>query len=244
MDLLDVLVIWFFIYHIYNFIKGTRAVPMTIGLIIILIMSVLAPIFNLSAMSWLFKNLRTIWLIAFVVIFQPELRRMLMYLGQTRLVRFFVKVTGTRIIEELAKATIELREKGYGALIVIVRDMGVKTILETGVNIQAEVSVPLIVPIFNPRSPLHDGAMIIQNELISAAKCILPLSQNPHIDPELGTRHRAALGLAEESDAMIIIVSEETGNISVAMNGELKIDLDYDQLKQVLIEGFRFSAET
>ena len=244
MDLLDVLVIWFFIYHIYNFIKGTRAVPMTIGLIIILIMSVLAPIFNLSAMSWLFKNLRTIWLIAFVVIFQPELRRMLMYLGQTRLVRFFVKVTGTRIIEELAKATIELREKGYGALIVIVRDMGVKTILETGVNIQAEVSVPLIVSIFNPRSPLHDGAMIIQNELISAAKCILPLSQNPHIDPELGTRHRAALGLAEESDAMIIIVSEETGNISVAMNGELKIDLDYDQLKQVLIEGFRFSAET
>ena len=244
MDLLDVLVIWFFIYHIYNFIKGTRAVPMTIGLIIILIMSVLAPIFNLSAMSWLFKNLRTIWLIAFVVIFQPELRRMLMYLGQTRLVRFFVKVTGTRIIEELAKATIDLREKGYGALIVIVRDMGVKTILETGVNIQAEVSVPLIVSIFNPRSPLHDGAMIIQNELISAAKCILPLSQNPHIDPELGTRHRAALGLAEESDAMIIIVSEETGNISVAMNGELKIDLDYDQLKQVLIEGFRFSAET
>jgi len=242
MDVLDILVIWFLVLKVYQFIKGTRAVPMAIGLVIILILSVLAPMFRLSAISWLFENLRTIWLIAFVILFQPELRRLLMYLGQSRLVRLFVKVTGSRVVEEIVKAAIELRERGYGALIVMVRDTGVKTILETGVSIQAEVSVPLILSIFNPRSPLHDGAIIVQNELISAAKCILPLSQNPHIDQELGTRHRAALGLAEESDAMVIVVSEETGKISIAMDGALQRDFNYDDLKKVLTEGYHFSV--
>jgi diadenylate cyclase len=244
MDVLDILIIWYIVYKIFQFIKGTRAVPMAIGLVIILLLSVVAPVFNLSAITWLFKNLRTIWLIAFVILFQPELRRMLMYLGQTRLVRFFVKVTGNRVVEEIVKAVIELRERGYGALIVMVRDTGVKTILETGVNIHAEVSVPLILSIFNPRSPLHDGAIVVQNEIISAAKCILPLSQNPHIDQELGTRHRAALGLAEESDAMVIVVSEETGKISIAMDGSFQRDLNYDSLRKVLIQGYQFSAES
>lgn len=244
MDVLDILVIWFLIFKVYQFIKDTRAVPMAVGLVIILFFSVIAPMFNLSAMTWLFKNLRTVWLIAFVILFQPELRRMLMYLGQTRLVRFFVKVTDSKVVDEIVKATIELRERGYGALLVIVRDTGVKTILETGVSIQAKVTAPLIVSIFNPRSPLHDGAILVQNELISAAKCILPLSQNQNIDQELGTRHRAALGLAEESDAMVIVVSEDTGKISIAMDGSLRRDLDYDTLRKVITEGYQFSVES
>lgn len=244
MDVLDILVIWFLIFKVYQFIKDTRAVPMAVGLVIILFFSVIAPMFNLSAMTWLFKNLRTVWLIAFVILFQPELRRMLMYLGQTRLVRFFVKVTDSKVVDEIVKASIELRERGYGALLVIVRDTGVKTILETGVSIQAKVTAPLIVSIFNPRSPLHDGAILVQNELISAAKCILPLSQNQNIDQELGTRHRAALGLAEESDAMVIVVSEDTGKISIAMDGSLRRDLDYDTLRKVITEGYQFSVES
>lgn len=244
LDVLDILVLWFILFKVYQFIKGSRAVPMVIGLVVILIMSVIAPIFKLSAITWLFNNLRTIWLIAFVILFQPELRRMLMYLGQTRLVRFFVKMTGNRVIEEIVKSTIELRERGYGAIIVLVRDTGVKAILETGVNIHAEVSVPLIVSIFNPRSPLHDGAIIVQNEIISAAKCILPLSQNTQLSQELGTRHRAALGLAEESDAIVVVVSEETGKISIAMDGTLHRDLNYDTLRKMLNDAYQFSAES
>ena len=244
MDVFDILVIWFIIIQIYQFIKGTRAVPMAIGLVIILFLSVIAPIFHLSAMSWLFKNLRTIWLIAFVILFQPELRRMLTYLGQTRLVRFFVAVSGNKVIEEIVKAAHELHERGYGALIVLVRDTGIKTILETGESLQAEVSVPLVISIFNPRSPLHDGAIVIQNEIISAAKCILPLSQNPEIDQYLGTRHRAALGLAEESDAMVIVVSEETGKIAVALDGTLHRDISYDNLRNMLIKAYQFSLKS
>ena len=148
-----------------------------------------------------------------------------------------------QFIDEIVKSMRNIARKGYGALIVLVRDTGVKIILETGVSIHAEVSVPLILSIFNPRSPLHDGAIVIQNEIISAAKCILPLSQNPHLDQELGTRHRAALGLVEESDAIVIIVSEETGKISLAMEGNLQRDLDYDKLRNLLTKAYHLSIK-
>jgi diadenylate cyclase len=236
LDVLDILVISYILYKVYFFIRGTRAAQMTVGLILILILSFLAPLFNMSALTWLFQNLKTVWLIAFVVVFQPELRRMLIYLGQTRLVRFFVRVVGNRVVEEVVKASSELSKRGYGGLIVMARETGVKAIVETGTRLQAEVSMPLIVSLFNPRSPLHDGAIIVQNELIEAAKCILPLSESEDIDENLGTRHRAALGLSEESDAVVIVVSEETGKISVAFKGELKIAADPDVLRKDLNE--------
>ncbi len=242
-DLLDVLAITYILYKLYFFVRGSRAAQMTVGFILILIASVIAPLLNMAGMTWIFRNLRTVWLLAFVVLFQPELRRLLIRLGQSQIIRFFVQVQEHRVIEEVAKAAFELSKRGLGALIVLARETGLKTIIETGVPLHAEVSVPLLVSIFNLRSPLHDGAVVIQNDMVEAAKCLLPLSQNPDIDPSLGTRHRAALGLSEESDAVIVVVSEETGSVSVAMDGELKRNLDYQSLRKTLNEAFNIPTD-
>lgn len=234
-DLLDIAIISWVLYKLYFFIRGSRAAQMFIGLVIILILSFAVQLLGLSGLNWIFQNIRTIWLLAFVILFQPELRRILIYMGQMPIIRKLLRVSITRrMTEDAVKAAIELSKRGFGGLIVMVQNTGVKSILETGQNIQAEVSVPLIVSIFNPRSPLHDGAVVIQNEAIEAAQCILPLSQNPHLDPKYGTRHRAALGLSEESDAVIIVVSEETGKISIAHEGVLYPDLDSKQLREKL----------
>ncbi|MFZ5518753.1 MAG: diadenylate cyclase CdaA [Candidatus Zhuqueibacterota bacterium] len=236
-DILDIAVISWVLYKLYFFVRGSRAAQMFIGLVLILIVSFAVQLLGLSGLSWIFQNLRTIWLLAFVILFQPELRRILIYLGQIPIIRKLLKVPITRrITEDVVKAAIELSKRGFGGLLVLVQNTGVKSILETGQSIRAEVSTPLIVSIFNPRSPLHDGALVIQNEAIEAAQCILPLSQNPHLDPKYGTRHRAALGLSEESDAVIIVVSEESGKISIAHEGTLYPDLDYQQLREKLKE--------
>jgi len=236
-DVLDVIVISYILYKLYFFIRGSRAAQMFIGLVLILVASVFVQLLGLSGLNWIFENMRTVWLVAFVILFQPELRRILIYIGQVPLIRKILKVSlSRRTTEEVLKAALELSKRGLGGLIVIVQNTGVKTILETGQVIQAEISIPLLVSIFNPRSPLHDGAVIIQNEMIEAAKCILPLSQNPNLDPKFGTRHRAALGLSEETDAVIVVVSEETGKISIAFEGEFYPELDYNRLREKLNE--------
>ena len=194
----------------------------------------------MRGISWIFENLRTVWLVAFVIIFQPELRRLLIYIGQSPVVRFFFKVSGSKVIDVVVEATKILQERGYGALIVMVRETGLKLTVETGVRLQAEVSTPLLLSIFNPRAPLHDGAVVIQNDIIEAARCILPLAEIERAHAELGTRHRAALGVSEESDAMAIVVSEETGKISIAIDGKLRTDLSEEELKKILIEGYRY----
>lgn len=243
-DLLDIFVVSFILYKLYFFIRGSRAAQMFVGLVLILIFSLVTRLFNMSAMTWIFDSLKTVWLIAFVIIFQPELRRMLIFLGQSRLIRYFVKVSSAKTFEEVTRAAVELSNRRYGGLIVVTRDMGIKSITETGILVQAEVSAPLICSIFNPKSPLHDGAIIIQNDIIEAAKCILPLSQVTDIDPRLGTRHRAAMGLAEESDAVIVVVSEETGKISVAKDGALIQDLDREELRSILFNAFKLNDTT
>jgi diadenylate cyclase len=243
-DIFDILVVSFILYKLYFFLRGSRAAQMAVGLILILIVSLLAQLFNMVAMSWLFQNLRTVWLIAFVVIFQPELRRMLTHLGQSRLVRFFFKVTQSHVIDELIKAVGILAKHSFGALIVLIRNTGMKSVVETGVRLQAEISSQLLVSIFNPRSPLHDGAVVVQDEVIEAAKCILPLSQDEKIDPDLGTRHRAGLGMAEESDAFVIIVSEERGTISIANNGRLTRDISLETLRDRLTKAMKVVTDS
>lgn len=235
-DVLDVLVLTFVLYKLYFFLRGSRAAQMSVGLLVILFVSLLAQLFNMVALSWLFQNLRTVWLIAFVIIFQPELRRMLTHLGQSRLIRFFIKVTQSRVMDEIIKAVATLAKQSYGGLIVLTRNTGIKNVIETGVTLQAEVTSQLLISIFHPRSPLHDGAVVIQDEVIEAAKCILPLSQDEKLDPDLGTRHRAGLGISEETDALVIIVSEERGHISVATNGHLLRDISIDALRRMLQE--------
>ncbi|MFQ5641318.1 MAG: diadenylate cyclase CdaA [bacterium] len=240
-DILDIFVISFILYKLYYFMRGSRAAQMMVGLVLILISSLLARVFNMSGMSWIFNNLlKPVWLIAFVIVFQPELRRMLIFLGQSRLIRYFVKVSSWKTLEEVLRAALELSKRRSGGLIVLIRDMGIKAITETGMPIQAEVSSQLIASLFNKHSPLHDGAIIIQNDVIEAAKCILPLSHEKTIAPHLGTRHRAALGLAEESDAVIIVISEETGKIALAQDGRLHVDLDAGSLRNQLMDAFKF----
>ncbi len=241
-DIFDILFISVILYKLYFFIRGSRAAQMFVGLILILIVSLLTRLFNMSGMTWIFDSLKTVWLIAFVIIFQPELRRMLIFVGQSRLIRYFVKVSSSKTFDEVIKAAVELSNRRYGGLIVVMRDMGIKSITETGIQIQAEVSAPLICSIFNPKAPLHDGAVIIQNDVIEAAKCILPLTQDMNIDSHLGTRHRAALGLAEESDAVIVVVSEETGKMSVALDGRLIQDLDKNNVRNVLFNAFKLTG--
>lgn len=236
-DILDIAIISYILYRLYLFIRGSRAAQMFVGLVLILLASVIVQFLGLSGLNWIFENLRTIWLIAFVILFQPELRRILIYLGQMPLVRKIFKVAiSRRMTEEVVKAALELSKRGFGGLIVLVRNAGIKSIIEGGQSIQARVSVPLIVSIFNPRSPLHDGAIVIQNDVIEAAQCILPLSQNPTIGSQYGTRHLAAVGLSEESDAVIVVVSEETGKVSLAYEGKLYADLDYNKLRDMLNE--------
>ncbi len=244
MDILDIIVMAFIIYRAHNFLRGSRGAQMLVGLVIIMVLSIITPLLQMRGISWIFENLRTVWLVAFVIIFQPELRRLLIYIGQSPVVRFFFKVSGSKVIDVVVEATKILQERGYGALIVMVRETGLKMTVETGVRLQAEVSTPLLLSIFNPRAPLHDGAVVIQNDIIEAARCILPLAEIEQAHAALGTRHRAALGVSEESDAMAIVVSEETGKISIAINGKLRSDLSEDELKRILIEGYRYENTT
>jgi len=237
-DVLDILLVSFLFYQLYEFLKGSIASRMLLGLMVILVISLIGELLNMSALSWIMSNLKTVWVIAFVIIFQPELRRLLIYLGQSRLVRAFVRVGDPEFIEDVVGVTIEMSNKNFGAIIVMLRDMGVKSVLETGIQLQARVSKPLINAVFNPRSPLHDGALVIRGEIALAAKCILPLSQSPEIDPALGTRHRAAIGISEQTDALIVVVSEETGMISVVEEGKMIRGLTEEILRTRVKEAF------
>ncbi|KPK91682.1 hypothetical protein AMJ80_07140 [bacterium SM23_31] len=238
-DILDIIFVSFIFYKLYQVMRGTRGSQMIAGLIVILLASFIVQGLNMSGMSWIIQNIQTVWVIAFVILFQPELRRLLIVVGQTRLGRAFASLTRTPVLQQVAKAVAECSQRRYGALIVLVREAGLKGIIESGVSIQAKVSDALLVSLFSPKSLLHDGAVIINHDTIEAAKCLLPLTQNPQIGTKLGTRHRAALGISEESDAVVLVVSEETGEISVAEDGTLITDLDYERLYSYLLGAFR-----
>jgi len=233
-DVIDIIVVYIIILKLYQFFKGSRASQMLIGLAIILLTSFIARALNLQSLSWIMGNLQTIWAIAFVIIFQPELRRILIYLGQSRFVRRFLSESKSKTIEAVIEASRELVRRKWGGLFVLVREVGLKPIKERATPINAEVSASLLVSIFNPGSPLHDGAVLIQNDIIEAAGCILPLSDSPDLDPQMGTRHRAALGISEESDAVVVVVSEETQKIAVAYQGMLYRNVDEDSLRALL----------
>jgi diadenylate cyclase len=243
LDLFDISLVAIVFYKIYQFIRGSVAARMMMGLVLILVFSVIADFINLSGISWIFDNLKTVWVIAFVIVFQPEFRRLLLYMGQNPILQKIVKVESPRFIEEVVSAASELAKKNYGALVVLLRDTGIRSVVETGVPLQARVSKLLLLSIFNPRSPLHDGAVVIQGDIAMAATCQLPMTQNPNLDPTLGMRHRAALGLSEQTDAIVLIVSEETGTISVAENGILTRGLTDEMLSQRLHEAFLPKAQ-
>ena len=220
-DLIDLLLVSWLFFKVYIYFKGTRAGQMLAGLILLMFSSFLFNAFGLSASSWLVNQFQTVWVVAFVILFQPELRRLLIYVGQTRFFQRIFRVGTSRTILSIVEASIQLQERHWGGLIVIQRETGLRSYKEQGTQLKAEVTAPLLVSIFNPTSPLHDGAVIIQNDIIDAAACILPLTESNMIDPEMGTRHRAALGIAEETDAIVVLISEEKARISVVENGRI-----------------------
>jgi len=244
-ELLDVAIVAYLFYRLFLLIKGTRAIQMFIGLFLLIIVSFIAQWLNLNALNWILSSLKTVWVIAFVILFQPELRKALTQLGQNRVLGMFLKVESSGTVTEIVRACQLLVQKGLGAIIVIERDVGLKNYIETGTRLDAKVTDELVVTIFTPPGPLHDGAVIIEKDRIIAAGCILPLSQNPRIGRALGTRHRAGLGLSEETDALVIIISEETGSISLAREGKLKRKLELNALRNELVATIGLkSAET
>lgn len=242
-DAIDILIVTLLLYRLFSLMRGTRAVHMFFGLIVLFVLSVVAQWVHLIAVNWLISSLRTVWVIAFVIIFQPELRRALALLGQNPLLSRFVHMRESGAIPEIVKAVQELSEKRIGALIVLEKDQGLKNFVETGTPIDARVTAELIGTLFTPASPLHDGAVIIQGARVVAAGCTLPLSQDERVAPALGMRHRAALGLSEESDAMIIVVSEESGSIAYASGGKLYRGVDLPALRNELLQSFGMVRE-
>jgi diadenylate cyclase len=235
-DILDIVIVTFIFYKLFQLIRGTRAAQMFLGLIIIIGASFVAEWLHLDALNWIISSLKTVWVVAFVIIFQPELRRVLAQLGQSRFARYFIRPEHLVVLDEVTRAARELSLRKVGALIVIARQASLRNYIETGTRVNARVTYELIMTIFTPQTPLHDGACIIVGDEIVAAGCILPLSDNPMLPASLGMRHRAATGITEETDAVVVIVSEETGGISVAVRGNLRRKLDADGLRQVLEE--------
>ncbi len=233
-DVCDILIVSFIFYRILLFIKGTRSAQIIIGLIFIFILYQLSNTFGLLTLNWLLNNFLQSIIIIIVILFQQDIRVALSRFGKNILVKSSETMTDIGVIDEIVKACVSLSFKKIGALILIPRETGLKNLIEIGHEIDAVVSKELLETIFVPATPLHDGAVLIEEGRIKAAGCFLPLSTNPDISKELGTRHRAAIGITEESDAVTVVVSEETGNISVAVNGKLTRNLDSDSLKRVL----------
>ena len=242
-DLIDIILVTWVFYKVYQYFKDTRAGQMLIGLVILLISSFIFNSFGLSAMSWLVNQFQTVWVVAFVILFQPEIRRLLIYIGQTRFFQRIFRMGTSRSLEAIVDASLQLSDKKWGALIVIQRETGLRSYKEAGIQLKAEVSAPLLMSIFNPDSPMHDGAVILQNTLLEAAGCILPLTESQMILPEMGTRHRAALGITEESDAIVVVISEERGTIITAENGRFThMHMDEMKLRRYLNERLFISS--
>ncbi len=235
-DIIDITLVSVLFFFIYRALRGTVAVQVLIIMILLLIASFITEALNLRVISWIIKTISGVWLIAYIVLFQPEITRLLMMATRSNVFRMFVKSKLNVTIDEVVSAVRDLSASHIGALMIFPRSQNVEMTVEKGVELQAIVSKELILSIFNTKSPLHDGAILIENDLIAYAKAILPLSTETKIGQKvLGTRHRAGLGLSEQVDAIVLIVSEETGAISIADEGEIEFNIDKDKLKDILI---------
>jgi len=233
-DIFDVMLVSFIIYQGFKLVKGTRSAQIIIGLGLIFGVAFIAYWFQLEGVTWLFSNLATFGLIVLVIVFQPELRGVLAQLGQSRLLRRFVMLEQRHTAEEVSRAALRLSELRYGGLIAIERRTGLRNFAETGKALNAELSFELLVTLFTPYTPLHDGAVIVSGEFITAAAASLPLTTNPRYRKLYGMRHKAAIGVSEVSDAVVIVVSEETSGISIAYEGVLEIDIKKSEFRDRL----------
>ncbi len=242
-DIIDIFIVALMFYKLFSLIKETRAEQLLKGIFALFIFAKLSGVLKLYTINWILENAMTVGVIAILIVFQPELRKGLEYIGRSRLLtKSLLEFRGEnhwRKVEEIINATASLSRQKIGALMVLERQIGLNDIVETGTEINGYVSSDLLINIFIPNTPLHDGAVIIKGDIIKAAACFLPLTENINLSSELGTRHRAAIGISEKSDTLSIVVSEETGAISIAENGEISKHIDIQTLEQILLDMYK-----
>jgi uncharacterized protein (TIGR00159 family) len=238
-DALDILLVAFIIYQLLQFIRGTHAVQMALGAAVLVVLFWTSLLLNLETVNWLLRTFLPFLVFGIIVIFQSEIRKVLAHLGKTP----FLGMAGTKheeeVIDEVVLAATTLASRKTGAIMVLEREMGLRSYIETGIALDAVLTYDLLINIFTPDTPLHDGAVIVQGNRIAAAACFLPLTVNPELSRTLGSRHRAAIGLSEDTDAVAVVVSEETGVISLVEDGRIRRELDGKALKTALVETLR-----
>jgi diadenylate cyclase len=233
-DTADIALVYYIIYRLLLIIKGTRAFQMLIGIGLIVLVLIASQAFEFYTLDWLIHSFWSQIVLAVVILFQPEIRRTLARVGERHMFRSLSAVEGSKFIEETVKAVVNMANKRIGALIVLERDTDLTTIVEMGTELDAKVTKEILISIFLPYSPIHDGAAIIRSGRLISAGCFLPLTLSSNISKSLGTRHRAAVGLTEESDAVVVVVSEETGEISLVVNGAIENNADAPALRKTL----------
>ena len=234
-DVVDILIVAVILYKVYEMLQDTRAITLVKGLIVLMIVTLVAGFLELHVISWLLQKTVTLLFVALPIVFQPELRRALERLGQGRFLgldQYLDVEEANSLTNEIDKAVFNMADKKIGALLVIEKNVGINEIIDTGIKIEGLITTEILMNVFIPNTPLHDGAAVIRGKRLVAAGCYLPLTENRSLSSELGTRHRAAIGLSEQCDAVIIIVSEETGVVSVAENGRIERYMTHDSLRQ------------
>lgn len=242
-DVIDILLVWVIVYRALLLIKRTSAAQILSGLGIIAIAYIISIWAGLSTLNWLLEKFFSQIFIILVILFQSEIRRALAHIGRNPFFSGVSAIEETQVIEEIAKGAMQVAQRGYGALIVIEREIGLEDFIEMGTRIDSVVTAELILSIFQPGSPLHDGALIIRGGRAYAAGCFLPLTKNPNVDKNWGTRHRAAIGLTEETDSVVLVVSEENKQVGLCIGGQLSPDLDHAAIRRQLYSLFHLQDE-
>lgn len=246
-DVIDIVIVAVVLYKLFTLIKETRAEQLTKGIVVLLVLTKVTDWMKLYTIHFILNNAMTVGTLAILIVFQPELRRGLEYIGTSKwFSKSLMEIRGeslSQVVEEIVEAASSLSRQKIGALMVLERKTGLNEVVETGTKIDGFVSSDLLINIFIPNTPLHDGAVIIKDDKIKAAACFLPLTDNTSVSKELGTRHRAALGISERSDSLSIVVSEETGAISISENGTISRYLDSQTLRQILTDMYKPKVE-
>lgn len=240
-DVIDILLVAFIIYQLLQFIRGTHAVQVALGGVVLALLYWTSQWANLETVNWLLRTFLPYLVFGIIVVFQAEIRKVLAHIGKTPFGAFAARKT-EEVVDEIVLAATTLSGQRTGAILVLEREMGLRSFIETGIALDALVTYDLLISVFNPGTPLHDGAVVIQRNRVAAAACFLPLTVNPELSRQLGSRHRAAIGITEDTDALALVVSEETGTISLVSGGVIRRGLDGRSLKAALMQGLTVQA--
>jgi uncharacterized protein (TIGR00159 family) len=235
MDILDILLVAFIVYELLRFIRGTHAVQIALGGMFLVVLYWISTLFNLETVNWLLRTFLPFLMFGVIVIFQSEIRKALAHLGRAPFLGTAARRQKTEVVDEVVLAATTLSSQRTGAIMALEREIGLRSYIETGITLDAELTYDLLVNVFHPATPLHDGAAIVQGNRVAAAACFLPLTVSPELSRTLGSRHRAAIGLSEDTDAVAVVVSEETGAISLVEDGQIRRGLDGPALRRALL---------